>query len=1419
MLAASYVRSCPMIQRIFLPISLLILLALPSPLLAGPDEGVVPAALKDWVPWVLRDHPELACPRFAGARLCAWPGRLELQVDRRGGRFALDVLADRELDLPLPGSTEYWPGEVRVDGKVALMRRSGSVPTVHLAQGSHRITGTFQWTRIPAQLPVASAIGLIDLQVEGRHIVYPVRESDGSLSLETDRAAEGSEQQEDVLAIEVHRRIDDGVPVQMTARLKLRVSGQAREEDLGLPLTVGFEPVEVTSNLPARLDDDSRLRVQLRPGTWQVTLRSRSTGPVTAISPGATEAPWPEEEVWVFSAATAVRAVQLGGVPGVDPQRTSLDPDWRGLPAFRVGRGESLEISELRRGEAEPPPDSLQVDRTLWLEGRDGGLVVRDSVAGEFHRGGRLHLLAPGELGHVKLAGLGRVITQSESGAPQGVEIRSGRINMTAESSYAGGGALPAVGWDRDATSLSATLNLPPGWKLLATSGVDGASSTWIELWSLLDLFFLLLICLALFKTLDIRWGILGLLLLGISWHEPEAPRLGWLALLGLSALLTVSLRPWLEKLLRLARLAVIVVLSIQVAIFAWAQISTGLFPQLEHHGMGPMSDYGYQQSSTPFSLGATSPAPEEAEMMGSVGGLELPQASASLDSIEMEKQVAETARLSLRSAGSQRVQVGGAKSKSSTFKKRRSRAGQVDMLALVQTGLGVPKWSWNRHHLEWSGPVASGHEFRLFLLPPWAAGLASLLRVLGMILLLVCLGAPRRDPPASKAEPPGPAQPGVAAALLLGALLLSATALLMPASAQAQSTPQQETLDELKTHLLQLPDCGKQCVEVAAIHLDAGPRGLRVEAELHVLAPSAWLLPGPGTAWVPSEVSVDGKQVSALRRRADGFFALRVEAGHHRVVLEGSARDEVSLQFPLVPRRLSWSGQNWSIDGYRADAPPPRSVTLRQAEGLESVDPDSKQDAPGSADLPAWLELHRELDIGVPWLVHNTLRRLSPATRAVHARVPLLEGESVTSSGIVVDAGEAQVTLEPGESSRSWESTLEEVDTLVLTAPLDRPWLERWALDCSPIWSCTAEGLVPTRHMSAGRASPSWLPWAGESVRLTFVKPPPAKGATTTVDEATLTIKPGRRVLAADVAFGIRSSQGGEQSIKIPAGAEVQSFHIDGQQTPFDAKEGEVAYILEPGEHQVRVSWRQDQQQGLCAQTPAVALSSGAANVLVRMELPDNKWLLWAQGPSWGGVVMLWQYVLVLVLLAWLLGRYAPTVLKGRHWFILGLGMTQVPIAAPIVVVVWLVALGMRGRSGEYPWMTHNLFQLALLGLTPIALAMVYWAVHSGLLMQPDMQVAGAGSSGGILQWFEQRTDGAFAQPWVLWLPLWVWRVVMLLWALWLAVHLFQWGLWGWKQVSVGGLWKMPDKSKAEPLPSTVPVPASEPMPPPEEG
>ena len=84
------------------------LMALPA--YAVPDAPHVPAALTDWVPWVLEKHPEQTCPfQYAGKfRLCDAPSALRLTLDDSGGTFELNGYAFKAGWVVLLGDAFYW---------------------------------------------------------------------------------------------------------------------------------------------------------------------------------------------------------------------------------------------------------------------------------------------------------------------------------------------------------------------------------------------------------------------------------------------------------------------------------------------------------------------------------------------------------------------------------------------------------------------------------------------------------------------------------------------------------------------------------------------------------------------------------------------------------------------------------------------------------------------------------------------------------------------------------------------------------------------------------------------------------------------------------------------------------------------------------------------------------------------------------------------------------------------------------------------------------------------------------------------------------------------------------------------------------------------------------------------------------------
>lgn len=397
--------------------------------------------------------------------------------------------------------------------------------------------------------------------------------------------------------------------MRITSKIDVHVSGRAREVTLRGLLLDGALPLDLKSPLPTRFGPAGELFLQVRPGRWEVRLETRMEGPVSKIGPigGAFG-----QEIWSFESQNHLRMVKVQGVPSVDPAQTNVPADWKRFPAFIVRPGAEISFKEIRRGDPEPAPDQLHLKRTWWLDFNGRGFTVHDKITGTMSLQWSLAMNPPGILGHVKIDGQGQLITQQETDKAKkpGVELRRGKLNLTADSRFeASRSLIPAVGWDHDFQSLSARLNLPPGWRLLTAGGVDVIPGTWFERWSLLDLFLILMIAMAVWKLRSWPWGLLALVTLGLVYHEPGAPRLVWLHLLSAAALLRLLSGGWFRKAIKLWFWGAVVGLLVLTIPFMVQQIRIGLYPQLAYPGTSRrISPQAYDK--------AAAPALEEAQVM-----------------------------------------------------------------------------------------------------------------------------------------------------------------------------------------------------------------------------------------------------------------------------------------------------------------------------------------------------------------------------------------------------------------------------------------------------------------------------------------------------------------------------------------------------------------------------------------------------------------------------------------------------------------------------------------------------------------------------------------------------------------------------------------------------------------------------------
>lgn len=1359
-------------MRRFVQLALCCLLIHGSPLWALPDRALpgehVPEPLKPWVGWVLDGTPGLTCPFFYNNyadKRCAWPARTQLRLDAAGGDFAAVWRVDEESWIQLPGDAEHWPQQVEAGGgRLAVIERSG-VPVTRLAPGSYRIAGRFRWNGLPDALTLPSGAALIDLTVDGEAKTPALR--DGRLWLKAAGGPGAGAGSADLhLDVQVFRKIIDDIPLQVLTRLVLDVAGKPRETVFGFAQLPEFQALNLQSELPARLQPDGRLTVQVRPGHWQIELLSRLARPASSLGFGAAAAddgvPRPASEIWVFESRPQLRTVTVEQVQAIDPSQSNLPDEWKFLPAYRVGEGQAMRFNVLGRGDENTEPNQLNLTRTLWLDFNGEGYTVNDRISGVLKKGWRLNALPDFRLGRVALDGVPQVITELEGSGGQGVEVRKGALAVDADSRINGSiTAFSATGWEQDFQTVGAELNLPPGWHLLAAAGVDNIPDSWLARWTLLDLFMVLIAALAVAKLWRIGYGALALITLTLIWQEPGAPHFLWLNMLAAVALARVMPAGRPAKALRIYRAASWLALALLTLPFLVQQLRLAIYPQLEE----PWAAVG-------------EPAPEEAAAGGPAAQADLAEAPApAAEKLEQMPAKAFSAMKLYRRQGNDPDQVSSADADFS----------RIDPDAKVQTGPGLPKWRWRTVQLSWNSSVAPEQKLRLWYLSPAASMLLNLIRV-GLVFALILALADAAGKFGNLRMPPS----------LVGLALLLP---LMAAAPRAHADfPSPELLAALKARLLEPPDCLPACAQIPIMQADVGARTITLSLQAHADKAVAVPLPADAEQWFPNAVTLDGRPAPGLLRAGNALW-LGLDAGTHDIVMTGAvpALSKFVVPLPLKPRLLTVKTEGWRVKGQHEDGAAEDMLQFVLTAGDDAAGKTAAEAA------PPFVRVERFLQLGLDWRVTTRIIRLTAADAALALSVPLLPGESVTTEGVRASEGRADIYLAAGQTQAQWQSALAKADRLELQAMPTSQWTETWRLDVSPAWHVEAAGFPMIYIDGNARQFPEWRPWPGEKLTLTITRPRPVSGSTLTVDSTNMQLRLGQRSRDVELKVALRSSQAGQHSIRLPDNAVLQSVAVDGQAQPMRLEGASLTLPVRPGRQEWLIRWQSPAGAGPVVKTPLVDLGSPGVNAGLQAEIGQDRWLLFAWGPRLGPAVLFWGEVGVSALLAFALGRVRLTPLKGRHWFLLFLGLSQLPPESAAVVVIWLLALGWRAALTVRP-RYFNFIQIVIGLLTILALAELGFAVAQGLLAYPTMGVDGNGSQAYSLRWYQDRSGSVLPTATVVSAPMTIYRILMLVWSLWLAAALLGWLKWGWKGFISGGV-----RHKKTPSVRETPAPLGE--------
>jgi len=1370
-------------QTILLCLLLLSNIALSAPI----TTAQVPEPLQPWVDWALHDEKQQNCPYQynSQSRACSWPSQLELQLSDSGGTFSQQWQVFDETLIRLPGDREHWPLNVQSQQGELLVESKKGIPHVRLKAGTHTIEGLFRWSKLPKSLRVTPESGLVQLKVNSKNIEQPQFNQQGQLWL-TQGVSETLS--EDNLDIQVFRKIIDSHPVQVVTSIKLRVSGKQRNTQLSPVLLTNFIPLSINSPLPTRFEssDDSKdkqLQVQLRPGEWTIEITGRALSDTTSFILPISKAPWPQQEVWVFSADNKIRQVEVKGANSIDPNQTRLPAKWRSLPAYLLSPKQILTLDVMHRGVSQVGQNELSLRREMWLDYDGKGYTIKDNLNGVIRQQSRLNVIPSLALGRVNIDGKDQFITREASAdksGKAGVEIRRESINLTAESRYLGQRSAPPVnGWEHDLQNVNTTLHLPPGWRLFSASGTDNLPNSWVQKWTLLDFFLVLIITLATAYLFNPLWAGLALLTLALTWHEPDAPRYIWLNLLAVIALLRVLPESWFKRSLSMYRWISILALALLMLPYMIDTIRSGLYPQLENR-FQPRVEFDHAAGNSGAGGVVREQAMEvsEPEMMNDMA------APSPIQQAPRAKRVP-----SPKVSSSVVAQSYYGKMAKSLPRRMSPKAdlSAIDPNSMVQTGPGLPSWrGYKRTRLRWSGPVKPDETSRLILISPL---MNMLIKFLGIALLL---GLSWRLISRNGNFSWNPKQWFSKSVVPALAMLLIPLSFVANEPAQADNFPNPALLETLKQRLTTAPECLPECAQIEQMQLSIDRNALQVRLRVHAVIDTAIPLPGSQSTWFSSKVILNDKPALAIKRDKSQQLWIAIPKGLSNIVLSGTLpqRNSIPLPLPLKPHSVTWqsSDKQWALEGIKDNGSAESQLQLNR---ILSKDAKALQEQAQNT-LPTFVRVERQLNLGLDWTVETTVTRLAPLDMPLSLNIPLLPNEQPMSEQLSIKNGQIKINLGASQRQVRWSSRLSTTDKMVLVASDKQELLETWQIATSPVWHMKSAGIPVNQYRSHGQQTvPVWYPWPKETLTLAMSRPEGVAGQTVTILSSNLRVNTGKRANTVNLDLNILSSRGALHEVKLPTEATVKQITINGVRQRIQNTENKLNLTLKPGKQRVNIEWRESDALASSYHFPQVDLGLPSVNANFNMELPKERWVLWVSGPSMGPAILFWGVLLALLVLALILGASKLTPLKSWQWFLLGIGLSQTETALMILVIIWLFAIAFREKlTKQLDYAQFNAMQIGLVCLTVVALIVLAGAVANGLLGRPDMQIAGNGSNAYALNWYQDRANQVLPQPTVISVPLWIYRALMLAWALWLAISVLSWLRWGWNALNVNGLW-----------------------------
>ncbi|MGV6851018.1 MAG: hypothetical protein ACWA5R_02425 [bacterium] len=1318
---------------------------------AQANNPYVPDALKPWSSWVMDGKEFLECPYLSesqwkqtSAHICAWPGTLKLDLQENGGLFQMNWFVHKASWVTLPGGG-FFPLDVKDNGKKVVTGKHNGQASLRLTPGQHKITGRFDWDYLPNKLYIPARFLLLDVLLDQEKI-NPLRQNNFLLLKSNNNKAEVKQTQS--LIVGSYWKLSDGLPLELDITFLVDLQGMPQEIDLGAYLPDGFSLTSVQSDIPISLNSKKNLIIQVSPGEWKINLHARGTGALTQFTIPNYQKPYPEEFLLSFQPQPEFRLIEMEKMIPIDANYSQLWTKWDDLPAYKVKPGDLISWKVLP-GAQKIQANQLKLNRQLWLSLDGKQWSSEDSISGTMYRDWRIDLQGPLHMTRASLEGEPMLISASNNSDGEGVEIREQDVELNiGTQSNDSRFTLPVHGYSQTLQNVSTQLFLPPGYRLIAAPETDHASQTWIGNWNVLNLFLITLATAIFWRLGGTLWGGIALIYFVLGYQEaaPFYP----LVLLGIIALISKHFKHS-PKWLKIAQAIGLLIMLVATIPYAFQQIRAIVHQQLDP-GHGVHLNYNASQAL----ILARKPVPvAEQDKMYS-------------QAPKVQSTMAQAEYTELKTAG-----VTGSRT-------RKTDLFPVPNEIVVQAGRAKPQWSTNPIKLEWNAPSNQTQQVSLWILTPWMMVILRVVILLSLLLLIMKTSVQKLK------------LPKAVSFLSLSCLLLFSSQL------YAQALPDQALLNDLQQRLGKAPECAPSCVTIPSLSVTLNQDVITLNYLINSQTDSAVKLPVP-TTFKELLIKLDGSKTQQVLGFGQNFALLPVEHGMHRISMQARVNaDQISLVFPTRPGNIRTQLKGWTAKGVDNTQLKSKQLSFTRTFIKHPSSAQNKQtnNTPKTIQADDFVRIERNLIFTSQWDVRISFHVISPAKGVVHVEYPLLPGEQISDPRAKINNHIMAVDLNAGEEF-SLYSKLKQSPTILLKAAKQNQYMESWSFSTGQTWHLNFSNPDNNPVYQSSTSPIEFNPRPGQQLAVRAHQPVALTGPSIRFDQIDINHQQGQRQSHTQLNFKLEATRTGSAELHIPVDATIESITLDQQETRIRPVNGQINLPVNVGSHQVAINWKQKQLPEFDSASPAIDLGQDASNVKTRFELPENRWVLFVSGAGLGPIILYWPQLIALGLLALLLGKFAYTPLKTHHWLLLGMGFSTYDWRAYTLAIIWFHVIAWRSKQNAKPnW--FNAQQAALTLFSIVFVVTLFSAIPNGLLAYPNMRIGGVLGSG--LLWFNDLSAAQLPQVHIYSVPLWVYRGLMLLWALWLALKIMDWAPWSIKSLSKNGFWnKVQFRKKAQ--------------------